>query len=82
MTEQTKTGLFRTTIVVEVLHEGKYHWDSLYGVAYDIADGECSGKAWTEKVEELSQEDFKVACIGQGSDPEFFLTFAGESEHD
>ena len=72
--------LRRTTIVVEILHEGPLEWDDLAGVHNVITYGDCSGKVWEEKPERLSDDTFIAACEDQGSDPAFFgLAQKGES---
>lgn len=73
-TTQNPSGkdLRRTTIAIEVLHEGPFEWDDLAGVHNAITYGECSGKVWEEKAERLSDDAFIAACREQGSDPAFF----------
>lgn len=68
----SESQFFRTVIQVEVLSDQPYSPGSLSDVAYDITEGDCSGK-W-RVVESVSLTEFEMAQAmkRQGSDPEFF----------
>lgn len=70
---------FKTTITIEILSEKKYNSTDLETIAYDITDGDCSGKIEVTKYEELTPQETAKELLAQGSDPEFFgLNIEGE----
>jgi hypothetical protein len=68
----TNRKFYRTLITVEVLSEDPYQFESLSELAYDVDEGECSGKTTIEKTEEIDGETMALLLMAQGSDPEFF----------
>ena len=63
---------FKTTITIEILSEKKYNSTDLSKIAYDITDGDCSGKVEVSSYQELTPQEAAKALLAQGSDPEFF----------
>lgn len=68
----TNRKFYRTIITVEVLSEDPYQCESLSELAYDVDEGECSGKTTVEKTEEVDGTTMALLLMAQGSDPEFF----------
>lgn len=69
---------YKTKVVVEVLSEGPYSLSDLDCVLYDITEGPCVGKVYTEATSEVSAEDMPKLLTQFGSDPDFFSF--GESD--
>lgn len=70
-----KKKIYKTRIVVEVLHEDEdryEHVSHLSSVAWDIEDGEFSGIWWPDSCVPLEGKDAVEEILNQGSDPEFF----------
>ena len=70
--EKTKPRLFKTTVVVEVLHDDPIHWDTLADLHELIESGDCSGYYGTGDTEELDEKSFRSECTKHATDPEFF----------
>ncbi len=63
----------KTVIQIEILSEDPYpDGKSLQDIAYDIEDGEYSGRIHRVSSEELDGPAMADALEKQGSDPEFF----------
>ena len=63
----------KTVFQIEVLSEDPYpEGRSLVDIAYDITEGECSGRVHRVSSEELDGRAMANALIEQDSDPEFF----------
>ena len=71
---------YLTTVTVEVVTRDRpYGLETLSDLAYDIADGDCSGQARVTKVRPLTGPEAAAALKAQGSDPEFLgLTEDGQ----
>jgi hypothetical protein len=69
----TTRKFYKTVITIEVLSEEVYAFDSLEQTAYDIQDGDFSGKIEVVKSEELNGEQVVKALDNQGSASEFFM---------
>lgn len=74
---------FKTTITIEILSEKKYNSIDLNQIAYDITDGDCSGRVKVEGYKELTSQETASELLMQGSDPEFFgLDITGKTLDD
>lgn len=68
------TDYWKTTITITVLSEGKTDFDNnLDVIRHAITGCECSGKVEVTTEEKLTVEELRQECVGQGTDPEFFL---------
>jgi hypothetical protein len=75
----TERKFYRHVIMVEVLSEEPYNFQSLEGVEHAITSGDCSG-TWTVAINEtIDAATCAKQLMAQGSDPEFFrITPQGE----
>lgn len=64
---------YRTIITIEVLTADAPHSGDVGALAYDITEGDASGRVTTE-VEEVTAEKMAELLKAQGSDPEFLLS--------
>lgn len=72
-TEKQPRKFYRTVIEIEVLSEAPYDAPfSLKIIEYDITFGECSGRWYTTKVEEIDGPTMAQLLLEQASDPAFF----------
>jgi hypothetical protein len=70
-----KKTIYKTTILLEILHEIKGEVDGMgmEAIAREMMDGSFSGASTiTEDSIPLEGEEAVKHIIGQGSDPEFF----------
>jgi hypothetical protein len=65
--------LYRTVFSVEVLSDYEVAGQDIEEIAYQIKDGDCSGKLISVVQEELTKQEMAEALRGQGSDPAFLL---------
>jgi hypothetical protein len=79
----TERKFYRQVIMVEVLSEEPYNFQSLEGVGHAITSGDCSG-TWTVAINEtIDAATCAKQLLAQGSDPEFFrITPQGEETDD
>lgn len=68
----TNRKFYKTVITVEVLSEDPYQFENLSELAYDVDEGDCSGKTTIEKTEEVDGATMALLLAAQGSDSEFF----------
>ena len=66
-------AFYRTVLQVEILSDEPYRYKALSDVAFDIIEGDCSGKTTVVSQEEVSKEQMAELLIAQGSDPSFLL---------
>jgi hypothetical protein len=79
----SKRKFYRTIIQVEVLSETPYNETDLEQVAYDINQGEQSGKVSIISSDEMDGKTAATKLKEQGSDPDFFmLDIHGNDIHD
>lgn len=62
---------YRTVVTIEVLSDGTADFDSLEELAYQVVEGDWSGR-YTAASMELTREEMIAACLKQHTDPEFF----------
>lgn len=70
--KKAKPGLYKTTVVVEVLHEVPIEWDNLEDLHALITDGYCSGHYGLGDTELLTMEETMAELAKHNTDPEFF----------
>lgn len=63
---------FKTTVQVEILSENPLQFENLNDLNYLITEGDCSGRFFISKVNEISGKDLVKECSSHQSDPEFF----------
>jgi hypothetical protein len=69
----TKRKFYRQVFTVEVLSEEPIGPDiDLADLAYEIREGDCSGRVNLTKVDLLNGKQVAKALLKQASDPEFF----------
>lgn len=63
----------RTILVIEVLTEDPFEFDSWEGLAYAVTEGHASGAVLSETGSQVSDEAMRGLLLAQNSDPEFLL---------
>ena len=63
---------YRTLIQVEILSDDIYDFKNLEEVAYDIDQGDCSGKSQVLKQESIDEQEMVWFCDQHGTNPTFF----------
>lgn len=71
---EENTGLYRTVLQVEVLHDSVKSFDgwSLADIENSFMEGESSGTWDIVAYNQVSREDMAQLAVAQGSDPGFF----------
>lgn len=68
-----KKVLWKSVIVVEVLSEQPFEYDTLEDVHYAITHGGCSGNHDMTESKHLTMDEAVKECEKQGTDPVFFF---------
>jgi len=63
---------YKTKIVVEVLSENPYRFNSLYDLDYGISEGHYVGNIVADTSVEVSREEMSNLLVEFRSDPDFF----------
>ena len=64
---------YKTTVTVEILSEEPIGDPSLSTINYQIMEGDWSGRYNVTNVQELDEQEVRIALEKQGSDPDFFI---------
>lgn len=71
---------YRTVVTIEVLSEKPYEFHCVGDIAYDITDGDCSGKIISESSEEVDAPTMAKLLKEHGSDLDFNLDDDGKDK--
>lgn len=74
------TKYFKTVVQVEILSEDAPFSGSIADLAYNITEGDMSGRQLDSIVTQLTPDQARAALTAQGSDPSFFMGLAEEDE--
>jgi len=72
------SGLYRTLFVVEVLSNTPVANYDLRDIAYEISEGDCSGRVAVLDDREVDKKDMTKLLQSQGSDPSFLIYEEGD----
>lgn len=71
---------YKTTIIVEILTDEQYTWNTLGDVAYDIVRGSASDYVEEVGQKEISAAELEKECEKHHTDPSYFTDFEDETD--